>query len=300
MNQIRVFLEYLLSAGTLALILGGILAFVFGLLAAFSKGERTPKWIAWGTFIAGLIVLVAGIFSGFEGQQASKLLQSKTEEVAKLSQENAELAKTNANLNKEIAGSLTGGDSFCYLMPLPSFTEINSLAFKLNHFGKYPMYDVHITVRDGTINENVDYGAIFEKHFGFRQKTYTMGEYLSRSKEEIHDQKKKSAAMSKEMMEILNRAKIVDKSLGTITHDVNRQDITVFSFNLPFDRDHQEFSATIYARNGYFHQKFKFKVEKGQWQMSSRLEKSVSENENILLRELRSVGGGPWAVEIVK
>ena len=300
MNQIKAFVEYLLSAGTVALILGGILAVFFGLLAAFSKEERTPKWIAWGTFFAGLIILLAGILSGFEGQQASKLLQSKTEEVAKLSQENAELAKTNANLNKEIAGSLTGGDSFCYLMPLPSFTEVNTLAFHLNHFGKYPMYDVNIKVRDGTINENVDFGAIFEKHFGFRQKTYTMEEYSSRSKEEIHDQKKKSAVMSKEMMEILNRANIVDKSLGTITHDVNRQGIKVFSFNLPPDRDHQEFSVQIYARNGYFHQKFKFKVVDGQWRMNSTLVKSISEKENILLRELRTVGDEAWMVKIVK
>ncbi|MGB2690646.1 MAG: hypothetical protein WBC36_16825, partial [Desulfobacterales bacterium] len=109
-----------------------------------------------------------------KGQQASKLLQSRTEEVAKLSQEIAELAKTNANLNKEIAGSLTGGDSFCYLMPILSFTEANTLAFNLNHFGKYPMYDVHIEIWDDTINENVDLGAIFEKHFGYRQKkTYS-------------------------------------------------------------------------------------------------------------------------------
>ena len=292
------FLEYLFNVITAALVIGGILILLFSFLAAISKEKRILKWIALGSFLAGMIVLFAGLLSEYKGQQDSKLLQSKTEEVAKLSQEIAELAKTNANLNKDIAGSLTGGDSFCYLMPVPSFTEANTLAFNLNHSGKYPMYDVHIEIWDDTINENVDLGAIFEKHFGY-QKKYTVEEYLSHSKEKRDEESKKNAVMNNEIMEIINRARLIDKSIGTITHDVNRQGITLYIFNLPPDRDHQEFSIHIHARNGYFHQKIKFKVVDGRWRMNSTLEKSISEKENILLRELRSVGE-TLMVEIVK
>ena len=293
------YLEHLFNYVTAVLVIGGILILFFGFLAAISKEKRILKWIALGSFLAGMIVLFAGLLSEYKGQQASKLLQSKTEEVAKLSQEIKELAKTNANLNKEITGSLTGGDSFCYLMPVPSFTEANTLAFNLNHLGKYPMYDVHIEIWDDTINENVDLGAIFEKHFGYRQKKYTVEEYLSHSKEKRDEESKKNAVMNKEIMEIINRAKLVDKSIGTITLDVNRQGVTIYIFNLPSDRDHQEFSAHIHARNGYFYQKIKFKFVDGRWRMNSTVVKSISEKENILLRELRSVGK-TLMVEIVK
>jgi cell division protein FtsB len=293
------FLEHLFNYVTVALVIGGILILLFGLLASISKEKRSLKWIALGSFLAGMIVLSAGLLSEYKGQQASKLLQSKTEEVAKISQEIAELAKTNANLNKEIAGSLTGGDSFCYLMPIPSFTEADTLALNLHHFGKYPMYDVHIEIWDDTINENVDLGKIFEKHFGYGQKKYTVEEYLSRSKEKRDEESKKNAVLNKEIMEIINRAKLIDKSIGTITLDVNRQGVTIYIFNLPPDRDHQEFSAHIHARNGYFLQKIKFKVVDGRWRMNSTLVKSISEKENVLLRELRSVGDTLTA-EIVK
>jgi cell division protein FtsB len=293
------FLEHLFNYVTVALVIGGILILFFGVLAAISKEKRSLKWIALGSFLAGMIVLSAGLLSEYKGQQASKLLQSKTEEVAKIAQEIARLAKTNANLNKEIAGSLTGGDSFCYLMPIPSFTEADTLALNLHHFGKYPMYDVHIEIWDDTINENVDLGKIFEKHFGYGQKKYTVEEYLSRSKEKRDEESKKNAVLNKEIMEIINRAKLIDKSIGTITLDVNRQGVTIYIFNLPPDRDHQEFSAHIHARNGYFLQKIKFKVVDGRWRMNSTLLKSISEKENVLLRELRSVGDTLTA-EIVK
>ena len=83
--------------------------------------------------------------------------------------------------------------------------------------------------------------------------------------------------MAKEIMEILNRAKIVDESIGTIAHEVNRQNISLFSLKLPHDRDHQELSTQIYARNGYFYQKLNFKVLDEKWRMYSTLVKSISE-----------------------
>jgi hypothetical protein len=92
---------------------------------------------------------------------------------------------------------------------------------------------------------------------------------------------------------------LIDKSIGTITFDINRQGVTTYIFNLPPDRDHQEFSAHIHARNGYFRQKINFKVVNGRWRMTSTLVKPISEKENILLRELRSVGD-TLTVEIVK
>jgi hypothetical protein len=292
-------LESFFNIDAIVLVIGGIFILFFGVLAVISKEKRTLKWIALGSFLAGMAVLAAGLLLQYKGQQVSKLLQRRTEEVARLSREIADLAKSNAKLNKGLAESLTGGDSFCYLMPVPSFTKADSLAFNLHHFGKYPMYDVHIEIWDDTINENVDLGKIFEKHFGNRQKKYTVEEYLSHSEAKKDEESNKNAALNKEIMKIINRAKLIDKSIGTISYDVNRQGITLYVFNLPLDRDHQEFSAHIHARNGYFVQKIKFNVVNGKWRMNSTLVKSISVNENILLRELRSVGE-TLMVEIVK
>ena len=66
------FLKYLISPGTLALLLGGLLATIFGFFAVRSKEETIPKYIARGSCIAGLIVFVGGIYSGFEGQQMAR------------------------------------------------------------------------------------------------------------------------------------------------------------------------------------------------------------------------------------
>ena len=89
MNQIISFFDYLInSPEIIALIVGGLSAFLFGLWGGLSKEKRTPKWIIWGISISGLIVSLAGIYSGFEGQKTSKLLQSKTEEIVKLSEKN--------------------------------------------------------------------------------------------------------------------------------------------------------------------------------------------------------------------
>lgn len=81
------FFKYLYNPTTIALVLGGILTSLFGFLAGISKSEKTPAWIAWGSFIAGLVVLCAGIFSGYQDQVTAAILQEKTEKIAQISQD---------------------------------------------------------------------------------------------------------------------------------------------------------------------------------------------------------------------
>ena len=130
-----VFLKYFLNPSTIALLLGGILTSLFGFLAAISKEERTPKWIAWGAFLAGLLVLFAGVLSGYQQDITSKLIQNRTEKIANLSQENAKFAKINAKLNKKIADSITGGDGFCYYQVGFPYGTKNKLSGFLMHVG---------------------------------------------------------------------------------------------------------------------------------------------------------------------
>ena len=71
------FLEYLYNVNTAAMVIGGILILFFSFLAAISKEKRALKWIALGSFLAGMIVLFGGVLSEYKGQQASKLYKAR-------------------------------------------------------------------------------------------------------------------------------------------------------------------------------------------------------------------------------
>lgn len=233
-----------------------------------------------------------------ENAELSQQIAKKSTEIAELYKQISSQSGEIAELNKQIAGSVTGGNSFCYLMPIPSFTEVNTLVFNLNHFGDYPMYDVRILVFDDTKNEDIDYGAVFEKYYGFRQRTMSKEEFLS--KHMSIEEAEKSAALNREIDKIIESANVIDKQIGTITHDINRQALSIFNFSFALKKDHQNFTVNIYARNGYFQQKFNFFTEQGFWHMKSILTKSISEKDNVTLRELQSDNNGPWVVKIVR
>lgn len=141
------FLQYLYNPTTIALVIGGILTSFFGFLAGISKSDKTPNWLAWGSFIAGLLVLCAGIFSGYKDQESASRLQEKAEQIAQISQKNSELSLANSELNKKIANSVTGGDSYCYVI-VGNPTKSDTVDLMLKSEGEYPLYDVEIKIHD--------------------------------------------------------------------------------------------------------------------------------------------------------
>lgn len=228
------FSQYLLNPATIALILGGILTSFFGFLAGISKTERTPKWISWGSFIAGIIVLGAGILSGYQGQITAVSMQEKTAQIAEISQKNAELALNNSELSKKIANSITGGDSYCYvLVGNPSKTNLSDLMLITE--GEYPLYDVEVRIHD-------------------------LDQRVANFKNRI--QKDISSNMStSDFFNLINRsAKII--KIGNIGLN---QGYPLGALSLPKDVDKARYEIEIMARNGRVLQLVQFRRMESKW-----------------------------------
>jgi hypothetical protein len=125
----------------LVIICGGLIASFLGLFKTRYKGEKTPSWIGWATFIAGIFVIVGGLWSG--------IVQNKSdEEKSKLTKQILNLTEKNARLNQDINNIATGGNSYCYITFGPWETDIKTLHGNINHEGTFPLYDLTITLYD--------------------------------------------------------------------------------------------------------------------------------------------------------
>ena len=267
MISVKGFIEYLFSPDVVALIIGGILVSFFGLKAALSKTERTPKWIAWGATLSGLVVILSGIYSGYENQQASKQLQSKTEEVAqiskenaKISKENAKLSKSNANLNKKIAGFLTGGDSYCYvMMTVDKYSGWAHL--RLFHRGEYPIHQISIQFVDQTLLGN---------RFQENLEIYPIGD------KERYERARKNVDLlnlhNKWQKEATRTYNIPVLSPSTV--------IELGSFEMPIDKIENHYLIRIFSVNGIITQETKYRKIEGNWKFSFRVNK-----DNLVLKE---------------
>lgn len=92
--------------------------------------------------------------------EAQRQLRIKSDEISALNREIAaaqiDLRKKSdevAELNKTIAASITGGDSFCYVL----FTMTGSTGARVTifHQGTFPLYDVNIRIVDLEIFQNL-------------------------------------------------------------------------------------------------------------------------------------------------
>ena len=152
------FFKQLLSPPTLSIIVGGLVVGIFGYKASRSKDQKTPRWIAVGTLIGGILVLIGGIWSGINENKNIGLLQRRSNQIFILSSQNANLSnkiaslsEQNINLSEELMAYTTGGDSYCYIWPM--FDEMSQwLTMMLRHEGKYPLYDVELQIQDITAN----------------------------------------------------------------------------------------------------------------------------------------------------
>ena len=85
--------------------------------------------------VVGVVISGIGAFRASQQQASSALnLLNKSEEIARL--------------NQELANSMSGGDSFCYLGISPVNLKTNTGWFYVIHQGEYNLYDVHARIID--------------------------------------------------------------------------------------------------------------------------------------------------------
>lgn len=100
--------------------LSSILVFIGAFTVCFA-------WV-WGplAFIGGTLAAIGGIWSTIDQNKSDTELRKKSE---------------------FIVNYITGGDSYCYIRPLP-FKDGRGVSFQLMHEGRYPIYNVQIRVVD--------------------------------------------------------------------------------------------------------------------------------------------------------
>lgn len=103
--------------------------------------------------VFGVILISIGTIFTFLGQQiinnrSSQLLNEKSENIEKLSQENIRLSMEIAQLNKKITATLTGGDNYCYFLPSRPGEKSNIVDLILINKGSYPLYDISVKIDD--------------------------------------------------------------------------------------------------------------------------------------------------------
>jgi len=79
-------------------------------------------------FIGGIIAAIGAVWASYDQNETNKKLDQKNEEIRRL--------------NRETANAVTGGDSFCYIMPLANLPGTVSVVQK----GRFPLYDVSVRI----------------------------------------------------------------------------------------------------------------------------------------------------------
>lgn len=264
-------------------------------------------WITW----IGIIFIALGTGLTLCGQQklndkSNKLLQSKSDKIEVLSQKNIKLSSELSVINKEIAATVTGGESFCYLFPSSPYGKSNTIDFKLHHMGKYPVYDTFIRVWDSScLEKNIyDKVKIFESLFGSPTREFTHEEWLDTQKDPQYIGAMKEVERDKK--EKMERCLIAQKKLGTITpkKSTNIMDSSLITFTVPAGIDvntfRQEYSLNIAARNGEIKQKISISIRNKRLYIYSKVEKISTSSQPVVVREYESVDADAFAIKIIK
>ncbi len=85
-------------------------------------------------FIGVIISALGALWAARQQGKSAEALRNKSDEIAAL--------------NREIAQSIIGGDSFCYLSVSPLKQPDDQALLTLVHQGKYPLYDLGVRIVD--------------------------------------------------------------------------------------------------------------------------------------------------------
>ena len=146
------------------------MAVLGGIVSAHAPQKPWQKWAYGPSFVAlGAIAMALVIKQSHESAQASMQLatsirdlgvasqqiQRSTAETARIQSLNTELQKrllassmAIASLSKEGIATVTGGNSFCYMMFANGFFTANGGRATFIHHGRHPLYDVNVTIID--------------------------------------------------------------------------------------------------------------------------------------------------------
>jgi hypothetical protein len=134
--------------------ISAVVVFVGASISALGGVSGMPAFVV----VFGALVAAGGaLWSEMERTKFERELRGKSDEIARL--------------NREIMDSVTGGDSWCRLLLLPSESVPGSGKGEvcIKYEGQYPLYDLFVTIRDMTATNRAiqagesDYVERYEK-----------------------------------------------------------------------------------------------------------------------------------------
>jgi len=175
-------------------------------------------------------------------------------------------AREQSNFEQKILGSVTGGDSYCYILPIMDENS-GRTTFMLMHNGNYPVYDISITIIDETKMESLPFDKLVPKG----DMTEEEWEALIQERDIYAEfMRKRENATSIFELSILTR--------GT-SHALAR-------FQIPNEFQEQKYIVQIFSRNGMFNQTILCRRVNSVWRYSFRVTKdSVIGEKTIVLKE---------------
>lgn len=196
--------------------------------------------------LCGTILSAAGVFFATLSEKQEKL-QSATER-ARFESELRSKSDEIASLNREIAASITGGDSFpiaMYMPPLePAVNDPNVLSVAIRVEGKYPLFDVEFEHQDLTVPLPEDGIAA---------------------------------------LEAWRKGHLPQLQGGTLHVGIM---VSRGLINLSPGESYKKLKLTTFARNGHFVQNTELKRDSnGRWKMHYKVLKVIPDQESKVLKE---------------
>lgn len=108
---------------------------------------KMPEYLSIPTIIVFLGALLSGIGAFWAAVKQSKDSAKTAQERLEFEKELRSKSEEIAELNKKIAASVTGGDSYCYF-DIANFGPNNTAIAIIIHQGDFPIYDVSISITD--------------------------------------------------------------------------------------------------------------------------------------------------------
>ena len=177
-------------------------------------------------------------------------------------------------LNDFILSSVTGGDSYCYILPMLDDMS-GKERFLLTHKGKYPIYDIQVRIVDQTMLSQLPFDRVIPK---------------GNMPKDEWDKIAKRRDLWREFNILKSKAETL-VALATLTPGTG---FFIEGRQIPEDAEKQEYLVEIFARNGKISQTIKHVKVKGQWKTSMRVTKTDNEGKGIRVVEEWSPSEAPF------
>lgn len=127
-------------------LMGTIAATYFALTIGKMEKSTRKRKVAIGTCIASMLLIISGLWSGYEKDKSDSIL-------LKTVKTNAELSEKIAEMTRNTAAFFTGGEFYCFFDPIE--TSSNQFTWYLTRQGRKgvgaptpPLYDISVSIID--------------------------------------------------------------------------------------------------------------------------------------------------------